>query len=104
MHQVTNDFRPLVVVMDGPLVITVLKGPHGVPAPVARAVVAEAIRRATEQCPGGDCAAECVRWREAKSLMPDGFSECVSFDVVDIGEVSTVSRPRDVAAAMEEVA
>lgn len=102
VNQVTNDFRPLVIVMDGHLVVAIIKGPHGMPAPVARAIAAKAMQRATTLYPGTGCEVECVRWGEAKKLMPDGFSECASFDVVDIGDTSTIPRPRDVREALEE--
>jgi len=92
---VRNDFRPIVAVVDNGLHIAFVKGPHGMPATVARAHLGAAYRRAVEQVGEDPVPGGVSLWRLTKRGLPPGFSECMDdkCDVLDLAEAATTLSP-----------
>ena len=92
-----SDNRSLLILMDGSLVIAVIKLPPNTDANVGRAVVAEGFRAAEEQ--GGEHAWVLAR---VKKLLPPDYMECIDYDCLDLDDDGSVQPPAVVLAARSQ--
>ena len=102
-----NDFRPIVFVKGEcpnrhDIYVATVKGPHGMPANVARAHVAAALRLAVSLLgPEPTIGGKSV-WMCAKRKLPKGFCECAEdkYDVLDVADAAGILAPDAVVALM----